>query len=126
MDGADSFAAAWDKAMDIGRARIQADALERAMNGAFVPVYRRGRLVRVEYRRCDRLAIALLSGRDREIGDTSRALRRARLAADFRAIDERSAAAERERKEFAAGYAAELEEMVERARAARCPRIRAL
>src|SRR5687767_13242670 len=35
-EGADSFAAAWDQALDIGRARLEADALERAMNGSFV------------------------------------------------------------------------------------------
>src|SRR5687767_11130448 len=33
MDGAESFAIAWDRAMDIGLARLQADALERALNG---------------------------------------------------------------------------------------------
>lgn len=126
MDGAESFAAAWDQAMDIGRERMRADALERAMNGAFVPVYRKGRLVRVEYRRCDRLAIALLGGKDREIADYGRAVRRARHHAELRAADERRAAEEREKAEREAAYQAELEAMIERARAVRQPRVRTL
>ena len=64
--GADSFAAAWDAAIDQGYARVQADALERALKGSFVPIYRRGKLDRVEYRRNDRLAVALLNGADRD------------------------------------------------------------
>jgi hypothetical protein len=60
--GADSFAEAWDAAIEQGIERVRADALQRAIGGAFVPVFRRGRLVRVEHRQCDRLAIALLSG----------------------------------------------------------------
>ena len=130
MDGADSFAAAWDRAADIGRARIQADALERAMNGAFVPVYRRGRLVRVEYRRCDRLAIALLGGRDHvslaEIGAVVRRNHRVDLAA----VDAARMEVERQREEQRAQYDAELQEMIRRGeelvRARRQPRIRNL
>jgi len=66
-DGADDFARAWDKAIDIGIDRVRLAALERSINGAPVSVYRRGKLVRVETRFNDRLAIALLSGRDQEI-----------------------------------------------------------
>jgi hypothetical protein len=65
--GADSFAEAWDQAIEEGGERVRADALQRAIGGAFVPVFRRGKLVRVEHRRCDRLAIALLSGRHRDV-----------------------------------------------------------
>jgi len=65
--GADSFAAAWDKAIEEGIERVRADALERALGGVFVPVFRRGRLVRVEHRRCDRLAIALLTGQRHDV-----------------------------------------------------------
>jgi len=65
--GADSFAHAWDQAIEEGIERVRADALQRALGGAFVPVFRRGRLVRVEHRRCDRLAIALLSGHHRDV-----------------------------------------------------------
>lgn len=112
--GAESFAEAWDKAMDIGLARIQSDALERALNGAFVPVYRRGRLVRVEHRRCDGLAIALLGGKDRNVLDYKRAVDRRRHHEELRAADERRAAEERERAEWRANYEAELKAMVER------------
>lgn len=79
--GADSFAKAWDQAIEEGIERVRADALERALAGAFVPVFRRGRLVRVEHRRCDRLAIALLSGHHRDVKwhrDTAVARRRYR------------------------------------------------
>lgn len=126
MNGSESFAVAWDEATDRGLARLRADALERALNGVFVPVYRRGRLVRVEYRQCERLAIAMLGGRDRDIADTGRAVRRMRYAADLRAADERKATEEREKAEFAEHYKAELKEMIERGRAARQPRIRTL
>jgi hypothetical protein len=61
-DGADSFAAAWDEAIEAGIERVRTDALERALNGAPVALFRRGKLVRVEQRRNDRLAIALLGG----------------------------------------------------------------
>ena len=64
-EGADSFAAAWDTAIDQGIERMRSDAFSRALGGAFVPVYRRGKIVRVEHRQCDALAIALLSGRDK-------------------------------------------------------------
>ncbi len=126
MEGAESFAAAWDQAQDIGLARLQADALERSLHGAFVPIYRRGRLVRVEYRQCDRLAIAVLGGRNRDIANTGWAVRRVKAHADWRAHDERKAAEEREKAEFAERYEEELKAMIERGRAARQPRIRTL
>jgi hypothetical protein len=65
--GADSFADAWDRAIDEGVERVRADALQRALGGVFVPVFRRGKLVRVEHRQSDALAIALLGGRDQSI-----------------------------------------------------------
>jgi hypothetical protein len=68
-DGADGFAEAWDNALAVGVERLRALAFARALHGALVPVYRRGRLVRTEYRRCDRVAIALLSGRDHSVAD---------------------------------------------------------
>ena len=63
-DGADSFADAWDQAMARGFERLREAAMDRAINGTWVPVIRRGMLVRMEKRPNDRLAIALLSGRD--------------------------------------------------------------
>ena len=64
---ANSFAEAWDRAIEEGIERVRADALERALAGVFVPVFRRGKLVRVEHRRCDKLALALLSGHHRDV-----------------------------------------------------------
>lgn len=65
--GADDFARAWDYAIEEGIDRVRADALEHAIGGAFVPVFRRGKLVRVEHRRCDRLAVALLAGHNQNV-----------------------------------------------------------
>jgi hypothetical protein len=113
-NGADSFAAAWDQALDIGRERVRAEALERAMNGSFVPVYRRGRLVRVEYRHCDKLAIALLSGRDHDLLAQAGAVSRRNHRADLRAAEAARKEAERERDELRAKYDAELQAMIRR------------
>ena len=68
-DGADSFAAAWDNAIALGVERLRADVMGRAVDGAWVPVVRRGVLVRFEHRRNDRLATSLLSGRAHSIVD---------------------------------------------------------
>ncbi len=90
--GADSFATAWDRAIEEGIERVRADALERALGGAFVPVFRRGKIVRVEHRRCDRLAIALLSGKDRLVDDYRRtAVARRGYREDLKALDDRRA-----------------------------------
>jgi hypothetical protein len=95
---ADSFAVAWDQAIEEGIERVRADALERALGGAFVPVFRRGKLVRVEHRRCDRLAIALLAGKDRAIDDYRRnAVARRRYYQDLKAVDDRRAEEQRQR-----------------------------
>ena len=128
--GADSFAVAWDQALDMGKARMQAEALERALNGAFVPIYRRGRLVRVEYRRCDRLAIALVGAKDRDLmAHTGAAIRRNHRA-DLAAADAARKEAERERNQQRAQYDAELQAMIRRGedllRERRQPRVRSL
>lgn len=65
--GADSFAAAWDIAIATGIEGLRAAAFDRAINGAWVAVMRRGRIVRHEHRHNDRLAIALLAGRGRGV-----------------------------------------------------------
>lgn len=86
--GAEQFARAWDRAIDEGIERVRADALRHALGGAFVPVFRKGRLVRVEYRRSDALALALLSGRDRGVDAFRRsALGRRRYREDMRELD---------------------------------------
>lgn len=126
-DGADSFAQAWDKAFDEGIARLRSDAMDRALNGALVPVYRRGRLVRVEHRRNDRLAIALLGGRDRSVDDYRRtAVSRRQYWNDMRQADERRAEDEHRREEAQRAYDEELQRMLDKAKAMRGPRIRSL
>lgn len=67
--GADSFADAWDQAIARGVETLRLNALDRALNGAWVPIKRRGKIVRNELRINDRLAIALLSGRDHSVAD---------------------------------------------------------
>jgi hypothetical protein len=98
-DGADSFAEAWDQALARGIERLRLAALDRALNGAWVPVVRRGRIVRMEHRINDRLAIALLSGRDHSVADnreraSSRRKYRLKLLARAREEAEAQARAE--------------------------------
>lgn len=86
-EGAESFAQAWDQAIARGVEVLRWNALDRALNGAWVPVVRRGRIVSFEHRRSDRLAIALLSGRNASVADnreraSSRRKHRMKLAAD--------------------------------------------
>jgi hypothetical protein len=124
-EGADSFALAWDKAFEEGLERLRQDSLDRALNGALVPVYRKGRLVRVEHRRNDRLAIALLGGRNRNI-DWYRqgALRRHVYKMELRAMDAERAEAKRRQAEAQRAYDEELQRMVDKAKTMRAPRIR--
>ena len=84
-----SFARAWDEAIEEGRERIRTDAFQRALGGVFVPVFRRGKLVRVEHRQSDALAIALLNSKDSCIEDFRRnaAYRRWKLKQDFAEMD---------------------------------------
>jgi hypothetical protein len=126
-EGADSFALAWDKAFEEGLRRLREDSIGRALNGALVPVYRKGRLVRVEHRRSDRLAIALLGVRNREI-DWYRqgALRRHVYKMELKAADEDRAEAKRREAEAQRTYDEELQRMVEKAAAPPEPRIRSL
>ena len=106
--GAESFAAAWDAAIAQGFGQVATDALDRALHGSFVPIYRRGKLSKVEHRRNDRLAIALLSGHDQRT-DALRvsAVNRCEHRADLRALDnlrdERAARLAEVEKEYHAG-----------------------
>ena len=124
--GADSFAQAWDLAIEEGIERVRADALQRAIGGAFVPVFRRGRLVRVEHRRCDRLAVALLSGYHRDVKyhrDTAEARRHYRE--QLRERDDQEAA-ERARAEAIWAEHQAILDRIEEERRNRIPRIAAL
>jgi hypothetical protein len=58
--GAESFAAAWDAALALGRARADGTAIERAIQGEERPVYYRGRQVGTRTVFNDRLLIAAL------------------------------------------------------------------
>ena len=58
--GAEPFAKAVDLAIDHGLARLRASGGRRGLGEDAVPVFRRGRHVRTELRRNDRLAIAIL------------------------------------------------------------------
>ncbi|HEX6660279.1 MAG TPA: hypothetical protein VF067_00190 [Sphingomicrobium sp.] len=98
-EGADSFAEAWDQAIARGIERLRLDAIDRALNGAWVPVVRRGKVVRVEHRFNDRLAIALLSGRKSSVAEnrelaTSRRRYRMQLTAMRKADAEKRRHAE--------------------------------
>lgn len=109
-EGADGFAAAWDEAIESGIARVRADALERAVHGAPVALFRRGKLVRVEQRRNDRLAIALLGGRERCIDDYRRtAVARRAYRQDLAAADAAKAEARRKAEAIRAEHQAILD-----------------
>jgi len=129
--GGDSFAAAWDRALDEGIERVRADALQRALGGAFIPVFRRGKLVRVEHRGCDRLALALLSGKDQSIARYRQtAVSRRALRQDFAAVDAVRAEEARSATAAAAHYRQQLADLLargeERQRSEGGPRVRRL
>ena len=126
--GAQDFARAWDRALDEGIERVRADALQSAIGGAFVPVFRRGKLVRVEHRRCDRLALALLAGKGHDVEDAMRRTMQSRREhwADIRADDEAKAARQREADAVWAAHQAILDRIAAGHRAPAKPRIRSL
>ena len=111
--GADSFAAAWDEAIDIGASRLRLDSLRRSLEGDYVPIYRRGKLVRVEHRRNDKLAIAVLSGREREVESYRRtAVARREYSTDMTALDAARAAREAQIAEAENAYEAEVQRLI--------------
>lgn len=104
-EGADSFAEAWDEAISLGIERLRGEAMARAFEGAWVPVVRRGRLVRFEHRRNDRLAIGLLSGRSASVADNrERATSRRKHRAKMRARDALEAAEKKAAEAIAAAH----------------------
>ena len=126
-EGADDFARAWDEALDIGMERLRCDALERAISGSWVPVYRRGKLVKVEHRRSDRLAIAMLGGRPTEVETYRRtAVSRREYRQDMAELDAARAARDRRMEEAEADYQAEAHRLVETVIRRRQPRVVAL
>jgi hypothetical protein len=65
--GAESFAAAWDRALGWGRDRTLDRSLERALVGECVPVVRDGRVVGQRHRFDNRLTMAVLNALDRRV-----------------------------------------------------------
>ena len=129
VEGAESFAIAWDQAVREGLGRVREDALDRALNGSLVPVYRKGRLVRIEHRRNDRLALALalLSGRRNDVKYyRNDALNRHAYAMEMKALDEQRAAERKAREEAERAYQEELDRMLAKAKAMNGPRVRRL
>ena len=122
--GAQGFARAWDQALAEGMTRLRGGSLARCLEGGdFVPVYRKGRLVRIEHRRNDKLAIALLSGQHRDVDSYRRgAQTRWRQRREWAAADAASAAALEAEARFNQRIAAAAEEIARN----RGPRIRAL
>ena len=113
-EGAESFVMAWDEAMKLGMDFMRNDSLERSLNGAFVPVYRRGKLVRVEHRRNDRLAIAILGGRDYTADDLRRsALSRREHRLDLAALDKAREEHKEKREAADAALRAEIDRLVD-------------
>jgi hypothetical protein len=128
-EGADDFARAWDQAVDEGYARMQVRSLERSLNGGWVPLYRKGKLWRVEHRHCDRLAIALLSSgaNDMDGYRIHAASRRRKLRQDFAELDRQRAQDKADREASQRAYWEEMDRiMAAAARRRPEPRIRAL
>ena len=127
--GADSFAQAWDAAVDEGMERLRSSAFERAMHGGFVPIYRRGKLVRVEHRHNDRLAIAMLGGRPTDVETYRRtALSRVEHRSDLAELDAARADRHCRHDEADRAFEQQVDALVDRLRtpAPRNPSIRSL
>lgn len=122
--GSESFGEAWDRAVEIGRDATRDCVIDRAMKGAWVPIVRRGRIVRMEFRQFDRLAIAILSGRERDVEEDRR--RAASSRAHRRALRED----DRRREAAKADYDRQLRDAITRGeeakREAAMPRVRSL
>lgn len=65
--GAESFAAAWDRALGWGRDRSADVGLERALCGEIVPIVRDGRCVGLRHRFDNRLLMTVLNAMDRRL-----------------------------------------------------------
>ena len=114
--GAEQFAKAWDMALDFGMDRLRTSSVSRCLDGGdFVPVIRKGRMVRVEFRRNDGLAIAILSGKGRDVDHYRRgAQTRWRQKREWEAADAARLQAEAARDEAHRDYLREAEEFVAR------------
>ena len=111
---AEQFGKAWEMALEYGMERLRGVSIGRCLEGGdFVPVYRKGRLVRVDFRRNDRLAIALLSGKGRDVDHYRRgAQTRWRQKREWSAYDAAKAEAGAERERAREDYLRQADEFV--------------
>jgi hypothetical protein len=106
-EGADSFAEAWDIAIARGVERVRGDAMLRAIHGSWVPVVRRGRVVRMEYRTNDRFALGILSGRNANLSDTrEQAVSRRKYRLQLQLLEQQRAEERRREEELRAAHQA--------------------
>ena len=126
--GAEQFAKAIDQAIDHGLATLRVTGVMRGLGEDAVPVFRRGRHVRTELRRNDKLAMTIL----RQATQDQNAMRHAaqlrwRGKQEWAALDADRAAEAADRLDADARYQAELDEMMERgSRLRRIPGVRPL
>jgi hypothetical protein len=121
--GADSFAAAWDQAIARGIERVRGEAMLRALHGSWVPIVRRGRVVRLEYRHNDKLAIGILSGRDGSVAERrEQAVSRRRRRLELNALRQQEDDERRRREAVRAEHQAILDRPPPRP----APRVRSL
>ena len=62
--GAESFAAAWDQAHDVGRTHVYDRAIERAVFGVTQPVFRRGKQIGTRHTYDNRLLMRIVMARE--------------------------------------------------------------
>jgi hypothetical protein len=125
--GAEDFVRAWDQAIEEGLTRLRQDALQDVLGGLFVPVFRRGKVVRCELRHNNRLALALLSGKPRDAEQVYRRTMSSRREhwADIREFDATKSAIARQELDYWAAIEArdakqmEIVERIERRMAER-------
>ena len=127
-DGADSFAEAWDQAIARGIDALREQAIDRALNGMWVPVMRKGKIVRMEHRYNDRLCIALLSGRESSVAENrEQALSRRKYRLQIIRRREREVEAKRQADAIRAAHQAVVDRIEEeKNRPGPPPRIRRL
>lgn len=115
-------------AVDHGLLNLRGTSVARSLEGGdYIPVFRKGRLVRVEYRPNDRLAIALLSGRAQHSETLRRAAQtRWRQKREWAAYDAEQAELAATREASRQAYLKEVEDYVARNAKPSEPRIRTL
>ena len=125
--GAEQFAKAIDLAIDHGLMRLRLGSVSRGLGEDAVPVFRRGRHVRTELRRNDRLAMAILR---QAAGDTDplrhAAQSRWRSKQEWAGHDAAKAAEQASAAARAERYDRDLADLLAAGRARRIPQVRQL